>query len=162
MRSIARAFYARNFCYVDVRAVWCVSRVVSGIRADTVFDEQPHVDRRGLSEIEQSPFRVIRRLCVSPLGRHTNVARNFCYVDVRAVWRVARVVSGIRADTVSDTMCSPMSIDAGCGGSRVGLHSCSITWDTPDARKGTWSPIYWSVWSYNRVSLSRTWGIPVS
>ena len=47
MRSIARAphYCARNVCYVDVRAVWRVSRVVNGIRDDTVSDEQPHVDR---------------------------------------------------------------------------------------------------------------------
>ena len=55
-------------------------------------------------------YQIEGRLCM----RHTIVARNVCYVDVRAVWRVARVVSGIRADTVSDTMCSPMSIDADC------------------------------------------------
>ncbi len=39
---------ARNVIYVDVRAVWRVSRVVSGILADTVSDEQPYVDRLGL------------------------------------------------------------------------------------------------------------------
>ena len=39
---------------MDVRAVWRVSRVVSGMYwADTVTDVQPHVDRRGLSEIER-------------------------------------------------------------------------------------------------------------
>ena len=79
---------ARNVIYVDVRAVWRVSRVVSGIRADTVSDEQPHVDRLGLYEIEG-------RLCVPSLGRLTIVARNVIYVDVRAVWRVSHVVSGI-------------------------------------------------------------------
>ena len=37
----------------------------SGIRADTVSDEQPHVDRRKLSETEErSPFRVIGKLCL--------------------------------------------------------------------------------------------------
>jgi hypothetical protein len=41
-----------------------VSRVVSGIRADTVSDEHPNVDRLGLYEIEG-------RLCVPSLGRHT-------------------------------------------------------------------------------------------
>jgi hypothetical protein len=93
---------AWNVYYVDVRAVWRVSRVVSGILADTVSDEQPTIDRRGLSEIRRSPFHVTGRLCVSSLGRHTLVARNVCYVDVQAVWRVSHVVSGIRADTVSD------------------------------------------------------------
>ena len=91
---------ARDVCYVDVRAVWRVSRVsrvVSGIRADTVSDEQPNVDRRGLSEIE-------RRLYVPSIGRHFIVARNVCYVDVRALWRVSRVVSGIEADIVSDVL----------------------------------------------------------
>ena len=39
---------ARNVIYVDVRAVWRVSRVVSGILADTISDEQPYVDRLGL------------------------------------------------------------------------------------------------------------------
>ena len=86
---------ARNVCYVDVWAVWRVPHVVSGIRTDTVSDEQPHVGRLGLYEIEG-------RLCVPSLGRHTVVARNACYVGVRAVWRVSRAVSGIRAVTVSD------------------------------------------------------------
>ena len=86
---------ARNVIYVDVRAVWRVSRVVSSIRADTVSDEQPHVDRHGLYEKERSPFRVIERLCVPSLGRPIIVARNVIYVDVRAVWRVSRVFSGI-------------------------------------------------------------------
>ena len=36
-------------------------------------------------------------------------------------------------------MCSPMSIDAGCGGSRVGPQSRSTTWLTSGAHKGTWS-----------------------
>jgi hypothetical protein len=49
---------ARNVYYVHVRAVWRVSRVVSGILADTVSNEQPNVDRRGLSEIGRSPFHV--------------------------------------------------------------------------------------------------------
>jgi hypothetical protein len=36
--------------------------------------------------------------------------------------------------------CSPMSIDAGCGGSRVGPHSCSTTWVTSSGtHQGTWS-----------------------
>jgi hypothetical protein len=56
---------------------------------------QPNVGRLGLYEIEG-------RLIVSSLGRQTIVARNVCYVDVRAEWRVSRAVSGIRADTVSD------------------------------------------------------------
>jgi hypothetical protein len=47
-------------------------------------------------------FPLIGRLCVPSLGRHTVVARNACYVGVRAVRRVSRVVSGIRADTVSE------------------------------------------------------------
>ncbi len=33
-------------------------------------------------------------------------------------------------------MLSPKSIDAGCGGSRVGTHFCSTTWGTPGAYKG--------------------------
>ena len=86
---------ARNFIYVDVKAVWRVPRVVSGIRADTVSDEQPHVDRLGLYEKERSLFRVIGRLCVPSLARPIIVARNVIYVDVRAAWRVSRVVSGI-------------------------------------------------------------------
>ena len=86
---------ARNVCYVDVRAVWHVFHVVSSIRADTVSDEQPNVDRLRLYKIEG-------RLCVPPRGRPTIVARNVYYVDVRAVWRVSRVVHGIRTDTVSD------------------------------------------------------------
>ena len=53
-------------------------------------------------EIRRSPFRVLGRLCAPSLGRHTIVAQNVFYVDVRAVWRVSRVVSGIRAHTVSD------------------------------------------------------------
>ena len=101
MRSPAR-IVAQSVCYVDVRAVWRVSRVVSGIRADTVSDEQPNADRLGFYAKERSPFRVIGRLCVPPLGWSIIVARNVIYVDVRAVWRVSRVVSGIRADTVSD------------------------------------------------------------
>ena len=42
MRSITRAphYYALNVCYVDVRAVWRVYRVVIGVLADTVFDER--------------------------------------------------------------------------------------------------------------------------
>ena len=79
MCSIARAPHYRRAERL-LRAVWRVSRVVGGIRADTVSDERPHVDRRGLSEIERSPFRVIGRLCVPSLGRHTIVARNVCYV----------------------------------------------------------------------------------
>ena len=71
--------------YVSVRAVWRVSHVVSGIRADTVSDVQPHVDQRGWSKKERSPFRVIGRLCVPSLGRHTTIAWNVCYVGVRAV-----------------------------------------------------------------------------
>jgi hypothetical protein len=87
---------ARNVCYADVRAVWRISHVVSGIRDD---DEQPNVDRRRLFKTERSPFRVIRRLlCVPSLGRNNIVAQNVCYADVRAVWRISRVVSGIRAD----------------------------------------------------------------
>ena len=93
------AIVARNVYYVDVWAVWRVSRVVSGIRTDTVSDEQPHVDRRGMSETERSPFHVTRGLCVPSLGRHAIVARNVYYVDVRAV---SCVISGIRADTVID------------------------------------------------------------
>ena len=45
---------------------------------------------------------VLGQLCVPPLGRHTIVAQSVCYVDVRVVWRVSNVVSGIRVDTVSD------------------------------------------------------------
>jgi hypothetical protein len=86
---------ARNFIYVDVKAVWRVPRVVSGIRADTISAEQPHVDRLGLYEKERSLFRVIGRLCVPSLARPIIVARNVIYVDVRAVWRVSRVASGI-------------------------------------------------------------------
>jgi hypothetical protein len=149
---------------VDVRVVWRVSRVVSGIRADTVSDERPRVDRRGL-------YAIGGRLCVPLLGCPTIVARDVCYADVRAVWGVSHVVSGIRADTVSDeqpnvdrrglseierrlyvpsigrhfivtlpvssaasrlisfpTYC-PMSIDAGCGSPRVGPHYCSVYLD---------------------------------
>ena len=115
MRSIARAPKYRHFClrprrdlsnvcYVDVWAV-CrhVFRAVSGIRADTVSDEQPHdADRLGMSEIAQSPVRVIGRLCVPSLGRHTIVTRNLCYVDVRSGGMACLVVSGIRTDTVFD------------------------------------------------------------
>ena len=86
---------ALNVIYVDVRVVWRVSRVVSGIRADTVSDEQPLVDRLGMYEKERSLFRVTGRLCVPSLARPIIVARNVIYVDVRAVWRVSRVVSGI-------------------------------------------------------------------
>jgi hypothetical protein len=52
----------------------------------------------------QSSVNVVlgQLLRVPPLGRHTLVAWNVCYVDVQAVWRVSHVVSGIRADTVSD------------------------------------------------------------
>ena len=75
--------------------MWRASRVVSGIRADTVSDERPRVDRRGLYAVEG-------RLYVPLLGCPTIVARDVCYEDVRAVWCVSRVVSGIRADTVSD------------------------------------------------------------
>ena len=82
---------ARDASYVGVLALWRVSRVVGGIRADTVSDVQPTVAGIGLYKIEG-------RLCM----RHTIVARNVCYVDVRAVWRVSRVVSDIWADTVSD------------------------------------------------------------
>ena len=92
----------RNVCYVDVRAVWHFLRIVSGVRTTTVSGSWPHFDRRGLSKIEQSPVLVIGRLCVPSLGRHTTVARNVCYIDVRVVWHVSRVVSGIYADTVSD------------------------------------------------------------
>ena len=59
---------ARNVCCVGVRVVWRISRVVSGIRADTVSDEQPHVGRRGLSEIERSRFRVIGQLAFHRSG----------------------------------------------------------------------------------------------
>ena len=112
MRSIARAPKYRRFClrarrdlsnicYVDVRTVWRhVSRVVSGIRADTVTDEQPHdADRLGVSEIA---VRVIGRLCVPSLGRNTIVTWNLCYVDVRSGGMACLVVSGIRAGTVFD------------------------------------------------------------
>ena len=33
-----RTVVTRNVCYIDARAVWHVSRVVSGIWANTVFD----------------------------------------------------------------------------------------------------------------------------
>ena len=67
-----------NVCYVDVRAVWRhVYRVVSGIWADAISDAWPHVGRRGSSEIERSPVRVIGRLCVPSLGRQSIVAFAF-------------------------------------------------------------------------------------
>ena len=73
------------------------------------------------------------------LGCHTVFARNVRHdVDVQAVWHVSRVVSP------RFWMCSPMSIDAGCGGSCVGPHSCFTTWGTSGAHKGIWSPIHWS------------------
>ena len=78
-----------------------VSRLDSGIRADTVFDEQAHVDRREFSEIERSPFRESDDYAFH-IGRHTIVARDVYYLDVRAVCCVSRVISGVRADTVSD------------------------------------------------------------
>ena len=81
--------------------MWRVLRVVSGIRADTVFDEQAHVNRREFSEIERSPFRESDDY-VFYIGRHTIVARDVYYLDVRAVCCVSRVISGIRTDTVSD------------------------------------------------------------
>ena len=59
-------------------------------------------------------------------------------------------------------MFSPKSIDAGCGGSRVGPHSCSTTWGTPGAYKGTWSPIHWSGCGADARVSPFTWGIPVS
>jgi hypothetical protein len=115
MLFIARAPHYRRAERL-LRAVWRVSRVVGGIRADTVSDdERLHVDRRGLSEIERSPFRVIGRLCVPSLGRHTIVARNVCYVRC-GVSPVSSAASGL---TLFPT-CSSMSIDAGCEGSRVG------------------------------------------
>jgi hypothetical protein len=70
--------------------------IVSSIRADVASDG------RLLYEIGRSSFCVFGRLCVPSLGRPIIAARNVIYVDVRAVWRVSRVVSGIRADTVSD------------------------------------------------------------
>ncbi len=54
---IARApHYYRRAERLLRRRLGAVVRVLcrSGIRADTVFDEQPHVDRLGLSEIERS------------------------------------------------------------------------------------------------------------
>ena len=64
------------------------------------------------------------RFAILLLRRHTIVARNVCYADVRAVWHVSRVVGDTHlADLVSDIQ--PMSIDAGCGGSRLGTHSSS-------------------------------------
>ena len=48
----------RNVCYADVRVVWHVFHVASGIRTTTVSDAWPHVDRHGLSKIGGSPVRV--------------------------------------------------------------------------------------------------------
>ena len=48
----------RNVCYADVRAVWHVFHVASGIQTTTVSDAWPHVDRHGLSKIGGSPVRV--------------------------------------------------------------------------------------------------------
>ena len=64
MRSIARAphYFARDVCYVDVRAVWRDSRVVSGIRAYTVSDVQPHVDRRGLWRVSRGTSLLLHHL----------------------------------------------------------------------------------------------------
>ena len=50
------------------------------------------------------------RVAVPSLGRHTIVARNVCYADVRVVWHVFHVASGIRTTTVS----GPMSIGTDC------------------------------------------------
>ncbi len=52
------AIVARNVCYVDVRAVWLIFHVASGIRTTTtISDAWSHVDRHGLSEIGRSPVR---------------------------------------------------------------------------------------------------------
>jgi hypothetical protein len=58
--------------------------------------------------------------------------------------------------------CSPMSIDAGCGRSRMGPHSCSTTWGTSGAHKGITSGGHFRctevcVGADNRVSPF-TWG----
>ena len=85
-----------NVCYVDVRVLQRISRVASGIWADTISDAWP--------------MRIVRVRAKSRAPHY--YALNVCYVDDRAVWRVSRVVSGVRADTVFNER--SMSIDAVC------------------------------------------------
>ena len=102
-RSLLASEDLSNVCYVDDRALYRTSRVVSGIWADTVSDEQPHVaDRLGVSEMARSLVHVVGRLCDPSLGHHTIVTRNLCYGDVRSGGMACLVVSGIRTDTDSE------------------------------------------------------------
>ncbi len=103
LRSTARApHFCRSGRLLRRRSLWRygVPPVSSAESGPTSFlMRSPNVDRLGVSAIGRSP---IGRLCGPPLGRHTIVAQNVCYVDIQAVWRVLRVVSGIRADTAFD------------------------------------------------------------
>ena len=85
-----------------------------------------------------------------------------CCVDVWACGSspVSSVASGLTPCSLS----SPMSIDAGCRGSRArGTALLLFTWGTPGLHKGTWSPIYWSVCGADDRVSPFTWGIiPVS
>ena len=132
MRSIARAPKYRRFClrprrvpfgrlrrdlsnvcYVDVRLLQRISRVVSGIRADTISDAWPHVSRCGFSEIERSPP------CSRPTLRSTfrapHYRRSGRLLRRRSLgqYGVLPVLSAEFGPT-SFPMRSPMSIDLVC------------------------------------------------
>ena len=66
-------------------------------------------------------------------GRGSTVAIRGSRFTVRG-WRFA-----VRGSRFRRSGAGPMSIDAGCGECRVGTHSCSTTWGTSGAHKGTWS-----------------------
>ena len=149
-------------------------------------------DRRGLSEIEKSPVRDMRSVGPPPFRcvascRSTRVVRDrakSCTGNRTTMCSVARVphyrraerllrrrsgrwcgaspVSSAASGPTPFPKCSPMSIDAGCGRSRMGPHSCSTTWGTSGAHKGITSGGHFRctevcVGADNRVSPF-TWG----
>ncbi len=181
-RSVARVppYVARNVCCVDVQTLSVVSgsmfagrgsmvavrgsRFVGGGSQVAVCDPNAQAPlyrraerllRRRLGGVSHLPCRCLSGswFAIPSLRRHQISARN-----VRC--GTSPVSSATYLRLTSFPTFSPMSIDAGCGGSRVGPHSCSTTGGTPGAYKGTWSPIHWSVCGAD-ARLS-TWGIPVS
>ena len=145
---------ARNVCYADVRAVWPVFHVVvSAVRGSRFRRSSATLFPRGTSVVG-----TFGRCGPSSMSLSQRFAVRDSVAQTPHYFRAERPLWG-RSGGVARLSCRPMSIDAGCGGSRVGPHSCSTTWGTPGAYKGTWSPIHWSVCGADaRVSK---WGIPV-